>query len=109
MNAVALVQRRLAGDPFEQEWDERQPVLPREIAVGLPERGDIFLAVVGRRLHPGEHHEHVLSLRSLDDLRQIALHLCDRKTAKTVVCTERHDEDANVLLQYPIEAPEPPR
>src|ERR1035437_2802721 len=68
VNAVALIQPRVAGDALQEKRHERDVILARERRIDLVKRDDVVAAVVGRRFHPGEHHRDAARLRPLDDL-----------------------------------------
>ena len=69
MDAVGLVQRRLAGHPVEQERQERHVVLAGDIAIDLPEDPVYSGPKFGGASMPTSSTAMRLSLRALDDRR----------------------------------------
>ena len=103
MDAVGLVERRLPGHLVEQERNQQHMLLACDVGKRAAIRLHVLGTVVGRRLHAGEDDDDVPFLGALDDRREVLLHLVDRETAQAVVGAERHDEDANVALERPVE------
>ena len=65
----------IARDLVQQERQQRDLVLPGEIAIHLPERYGVFRAEVRRRFHAREQDGDALLLRALDDRGEVLLHL----------------------------------
>ena len=108
MDAVRLVERRLARDLVEQEREERDVVLSGEIAIHLPERYGVFRTEVRRRFHAREQDGDAFFLRALDDRGEVLLHLRHRQAAKAVVGAELQDQDADVpLAERPLDPLQP--
>src|SRR4051812_27079738 len=104
MNAIALVERRIAGDLCEQERKKRHLVLFREIGKRLTKRYDVLGTEVRRRFHAGQQHRDVPGLRALDDRGEVLLHLRDRQSAQAVVRAKFEDENTYVgLIERPVE------
>src|SRR5687768_6703006 len=108
MDAVRLVQRGIAGDPLEQERQERDAagVLAQQVHVDLTEGVPVVLAIVRRRFHPAEQDLNVLAQRLLDDLREVLLRLLRGQSAQRVVAAKREDEDVRAAqhLARPAQA-----
>jgi len=68
---------------------------------------DVVAPVVRGRLHAAEDDFDVTGLCTLDDPRQILLKLFRRQAAQTIVAAKRHDQDAHIAFQRPIEPREP--
>src|SRR5207245_8956170 len=54
----------------------------------------------------GEYDDDAARLRALDDSREVLFQLVGRQAAETVIPTERHDQDAHVAVERPLEAVE---
>ena len=101
MEAVGLVERRITGDPLEQERNQWHVVLAGQIAIHLAERRGVFGAVVGRRLHAGQNHEGSALLTALDDGGQVAPQVGDGQPPEGVVAPQRHQQDGRARLHHP--------
>jgi hypothetical protein len=91
MQTVAL---HAAGPrhPFQQERNQRDFVLRRQIAIDALKCGNIIRAVVGRQRHARQQHPRAGILQRHDDLVQVRPRSGDRQAAQPVVAPEFDDD-----------------
>ena len=107
MNVVLLHELGMQRDAVEQERDERDVELRRELRVHGRERARVRRPVVRRNLHAGEQHARAVRLAELDHLREIRAQRRDRLAAQAVVAAELdHDERRRMRLEQPRQARE---
>jgi len=109
VNPVVLIEVRAPGDAFEQEWQERNPVLPGQDWEHLMKLAPVIRSHVGRTLQTRQQHGHVPLARTTEDLREIPFHLVGRQPPEAVVAPERDDENPHVAVKRPIQPAQPSR
>ncbi len=96
MHSVVLHAARHAVNALQKEGKQRRVILLRQQSVGVVELLDVVGAIVGRHGDPAEDNFGSRSLQSADNLRKIFACRRDGKTAKSVVTSERNDDNFGV-------------
>src|SRR5688572_11949376 len=105
MNAVTLVQRRVARDAKQQKWHKPDVVFLREVRIHLSKSARVFRSVIRRRFHAREHHGNVPRLRAFQDECEVFLHLIRRQPAQAIVGAQREHERMHIAIERPVEPP----
>ena len=106
MDTIGLVQIGHAGHTFQQERNERHPVLAREILKHLTKCARVLFPVVRRRFHADEQHGNASLLRAMDDRLEVVFHLARGQAAKPVVRAQRQNQQPHIALERPVRAPQ---
>jgi hypothetical protein len=91
VDAIILVQFRMAGHPLQEKGDQCDLVKPGEVREQPPEVAGIGKTIVRRQHHSGEDHIRAVGRELSDDGFQILPGRLNRKTPQTVVCTQLYD------------------
>src|SRR5262245_11104767 len=106
MNAVGLIQARLAAHAVEEERQERGLAAGRDLLEHGLEVPVVARAVVGREPHASDEDPSARRLESLDDRVEVLAHAPEILTAKGVVGAELDDGDGRLEPQRPVHAAE---
>ena len=108
VDAVGLIQLGYAGHALEQERDEGQVVLVRDLGVDRPEACGVVLPVVRERPHSQEDHagRRRLLAQAVHDRLNVAAGGVGLLATQPVVRTRLQHDDGGVLSQQPLHAPQ---
>src|SRR5213593_248866 len=109
VDAVGLVEGRVARDAVEQEGHEGHAALARHLDVQLAEISRVARAVVGRHFHPGQEHFRSRFLEPRHDGVEVVPHRPEVLGTQGVVGPEGHDDDIGLVLERPVHPPQSPR
>jgi hypothetical protein len=106
MDAVRLVQERVAANAFEQIGNERGIIFCDEIGVNLSESKNVIIVGVIWQLHSRDDDTHIRVARSylIDDRLEVVSDFRNGHAAKGVVDAELEDEDVDLAFEMPRKA-----
>jgi hypothetical protein len=107
VDAVGLVEARLARDAVEQERHQRRAVGPRQLRVDGAEAPAVGLPVVRQGFHGREHElrRRLLPFRLVEDRLDALARGLGLLAPQAVVRPRLDDEDGHGLAQEPPQAP----
>ena len=107
MNAVRLIQFRMAPNPFKQERNERHPAFFRERGINRREVPRMFEAQIRRDPHAGEYDRHTgdALADAFDELLQIRMGDFGVDAAQAIVGAEFDDKEIGLLPKNPVQPP----